>query len=234
MVWLAATASPLWYATRGTGTVAFVLLSATVGLGLLTSSRWQAADWPRFFVFDLHRDISLLAVSFGVIHVVTSLLDPFARLGLKDALVPFASSYRPIWTGLGVISAELMAAVLVTSLLRQRIGFGPWKLIHWAAYVAWPTSLLHSIGTGTDVRRLWFLYTVGMCVVAVLGAYVVVRLAFGWPKHATFRLAAAALSGFAVVAVFLFLINGPLVPGWAKIAGTPSFILQPASPSPTP
>ena len=120
MVWLAATANPLWYATRGTGTVAFVLLSATVGLGMLTSSRWQAADWPRFLVFDLHRDISLLAVSFGIIHVATSLLDPFARLGLTDALVPFASAYRPIWLGLGVVSGDLLAAVIVTSLLRQR------------------------------------------------------------------------------------------------------------------
>ena len=82
----------MWYATRGTGTVAFVLLSATVGLGMLTSSRWQASDWPRFLVFDLHRDISLLAVSFGIIHVATSLLDPFARLGLTDALVPFVDS----------------------------------------------------------------------------------------------------------------------------------------------
>jgi sulfoxide reductase heme-binding subunit YedZ len=232
LVWLAATANPLWYATRGTGTVAFVLLSATVGLGMLTSSRWQAADWPRFLVFDLHRDISLLAVSFGVIHVATSLLDPFARLGLTDALVPFASAYRPIWLGLGVVSGDLLAAVIVTSLLRQRMSFGAWKFIHWAAYIAWPSALLHSIGTGTDVRRLWFLYTVALCVVAVIGAYVVVRLAFGWPKHAAARLVAAAVCGFSVVAIVLFLINGPLVPGWARIAGTPDYILHPASPSP--
>lgn len=233
MIWLAP-ANPLWYATRGTGTVAFVLLSVSVGLGLLTSSKWQAASWPRFLVFDLHRDISLLAVSFGVIHVATSLLDPFAKLGLTDALVPFASSYRPIWLGLGVISAELTAAMITTSLLRQRIGYRFWKVIHWAAYATWPTALLHSIGTGTDVRRFWFLESVGVCVIAVIGVYVVIRLAFGWPAHAAARLVAAAVSGVAVVSIVLFMLNGPLVPGWARIAGTPHSLLQTAQPSPPP
>jgi sulfoxide reductase heme-binding subunit YedZ len=234
LLWLAAPANPLWYATRGTGTVAFVLLSISVGLGLLTSSKWQAAGWPRFLVFDLHRDISLLAVSFGVIHVATSLLDPFAKLGLTDALVPFASSYRPIWLGLGVISAELMAAMITTSLLRQRIGYRLWKVIHWAAYATWPTALLHSIGTGTDVRRYWFLESVGVCVIAVIGVYVLIRLAFGWPAHAAARLVAAAVSGLAVVSIVLFMLNGPLVPGWARIAGTPQSLLQTAQPSPPP
>jgi len=166
----------LWYTTRGSGAVALILLSAVVVLGLCARMRVESAAWPRFLSAALHRDLSLTACVFLVLHVVTAVVDPFTHLGIVAATVPFGSGYRTLWLGLGTISLELGAAVLATSLLRRHIGPRVWRLVHWLAYAAWPTALLHSVGTGTDTREAWMIAVVAVSTAAV-GAALVWRLA---------------------------------------------------------
>ena len=145
----------LWYTTRGSGAVSLALLSAVVVLGVLGVRRFEAAGWPRFLTTALHNNVALIAVLFVAIHVVTAVVDPFTNLGLAAALVPFASYYRTIWLGLGVISMYLAAAIVVTSLLRAHIGHLVWRFIHWGAYGCWALALIHTIGTGTDGTSSW-------------------------------------------------------------------------------
>src|SRR5262249_55011733 len=155
---LAVTPSPLWYADRGSGAVAMLLLTASVLVGLGTTVRWKSAVWPKYISVPLHRNLSIMVISFLVVHVATAILDPFARLGPKDALVPFSPWYRPLWLGLGVVAAELVIALALTSAVRRHIGYRAWRSIHWFSYVAWPAALLHGLGTGSDVRMAWFLW----------------------------------------------------------------------------
>lgn len=231
----ASTGSPYWFASRGAGTVSAVLLSATVVLGMAQTVRFRSTFWPRYLTIGLHRDLSLLTLAFLVIHVASAVLDPFARLGLRDALLPFASWYRPLWLGMGVVAAELTLALTVTSLVRRWLGFRLWRTLHWLAYACWPLALLHGLGTGSDVGRRWFLALDGAAVLAFFLFLVVWRLSFGWPRLAWPRLAAAALSGLALVALALWALNGPLAPGWARAAGTPEVLLGgAASPTPAP
>src|ERR1035441_9200200 len=107
----------MWYATRASGYTALILLSASVVLGVLTSSRESRRDWPRFVVQSLHPNGALLVIQF-----LTSIIDPFARLSFLDAFVPFIASYRPLWLGLGVVGFELLLAITATSLVRHRLG----------------------------------------------------------------------------------------------------------------
>lgn len=157
----------LWFATRGAGVVSMLMFTAVVVLGIVTTMRWQSGWWPRFLTAEIHRTISLLSVVFLVIHILTAILDPFTNLGIGAALVPFASTYRPLGVGLGVISIYLGLAVLVTSLLRNRIGLRLWRVIHWLAYASWPLALLHSIGSGSDARATWMLAVDALCIVPV-------------------------------------------------------------------
>jgi sulfoxide reductase heme-binding subunit YedZ len=157
----------LWFATRGSGIVSLILFSAVACLGLLAVARAQTPGWPRFLTVGLHRNLALLSVAFVGVHVVTAILDPFASLGLAAAVVPLASSYRPIQVALGVVSMELIAAVIVTSLLRERIGQRVWRAIHWAAYAAWPLAIAHTILAGSDGTAVWMLAISGACVLAV-------------------------------------------------------------------
>jgi sulfoxide reductase heme-binding subunit YedZ len=140
---------------------------------------------------DLHSNLALLSVVFVSVHVVSAILDPFAKLGITAATIPFASSYRPLWVGLGVISVYLFLAMLVTSLLRERIGQRTWRLVHWAAYLGWPLALLHGIGSGSDLGASWMLAIQAGCV-AVVALALLWRIARARDERERMRLAVSA------------------------------------------
>ena len=158
----------LWYTTRGAGAITLVLLTAVVVLGILGARRFEAPGWPRFLTTGLHRNVALTALALLAVHILTAVVDPFTHLGWVPLLVPFGSYYRTFWLGLGTISAELIAALIVTSLLRERLGHRLWKGIHWLAYACWPLALLHGFGTGTDAFSTWLLGIQIVCIAAAV------------------------------------------------------------------
>jgi predicted ferric reductase len=160
----------LWYTTRGAGAVSLVLLSAVVVLGILSVLRVQSTSWPRFLTVGLHRNLSLMALVFLALHIVTAVVDPFTHLGWLAAVVPFSSYYRTFWLGLGTVAFELLLAIVLTSLIRGFIGQSAWRLVHWLAYASWPVAVLHGFGTGTDAWTAWLLAIQVVCIVAVLAA----------------------------------------------------------------
>jgi sulfoxide reductase heme-binding subunit YedZ len=225
--------SALWYATRGTGAITLVLLTISVVLGIGEVRTWRPAGAPRFAIAALHRTVSLLAVALLAVHVVTTVLDPFPHIGALNAVVPFQTTYRPLWLGLGTIASDLLLALVVTSLVRRRLGFRVWRGVHWLAYACWPVALLHGIGAGSDTNATWMLAltlgSVGSVVVAVAA-----RLAApGTPQGA--RLGAGIVAALAASALGIWLPQGPLAGGWARRAGTPSQVLAAfAPPAPAP
>jgi sulfoxide reductase heme-binding subunit YedZ len=170
----------LWYTTRGAGAVSLVLLSAVVVLGVMSSLRFEVPSWPRFLTTGLHRNLSLTAVVFLGLHIVTAVVDPFTHLGWLAAVVPFSSYYRTFWLGLGVIAFELLIAITVTSLVRGLIGLSAWRTIHWLSYASWPIAVIHGFGTGTDTLSTWMLAIDGVCIAAVAGS-VAARVMFRSP-----------------------------------------------------
>lgn len=213
-----------WYLTRSTGAMAMLLLSIALALGVVDVQRWSTPRWPRFIVDSLHRNVSLLALAFLVAHILTSVLDSFAPIGLTDAFIPFVGSYRPFWLGLGAVAFDLILAVIATSLLRTRMGYASWRAVHWLTYASWPIAILHGLGTGSDVKTSWLLVLSILCVVLV-GAAVLTRVASGWPEN--LRVRGAALGGTGAFSIFLvlWLPHGPLGSEWARRSGTPTSLL---------
>ncbi len=168
----------LWYTTRGAGAVSLLLLTGVVVLGILTSLRFSTSGWPGFLTAALHRNLGLLSTVFLGLHIVTAVVDPYTHLGWVAALVPFSSYYRSFWLGLGVIAAEMVAALLVTSLVRGRLGHRSWRAIHWLAYASWPIALAHALGTGTDATSAWF-FAIGVACAATVVLATCVRLWLG-------------------------------------------------------
>jgi methionine sulfoxide reductase heme-binding subunit len=229
---LAATSGPsaAWYITRSTGIVALILLTGAVVLGVLDARRFSTERWPRFTIDTLHRNVSLLAMAFLALHILTSVLDGFAPISLVDAFVPFAGTYRPFWLGLGAIAFDLLLAVAITSGVRQRIGHRTWRAIHWLSYASWPIALMHGFGTGSDVKQAWFLLISIACLAAVVAA-VCVRVAGGWSRHP--GRGRVVLGGVAAFSLFLlvWMPGGPLGSEWARRSGTPASLLGGSSTS---
>ena len=160
----------VWYMIRATGVVALVLLSVTTVLGLLSASRGRTPRWPAFAQVDLHKRATMLALVFLGLHIVTSVLDTYVHVGVVSVIVPFTSSFKPLWTGLGAVAVDLLAAVAISSALRQRIAPRVWRGLHWLAYACWPVAMAHALGAGTDAGQLWMDAIAGACTVAVVSA----------------------------------------------------------------
>lgn len=164
----------LWYLARATGAVTLVLLTLTVALGIANERRWAPRNTPRFVVDHLHRSASLLVMVVLVIHIASSVVDGYVQIRLVDAVVPFISSYHPLWLGLGTLAFDLLIALIVTSVLRAHIGARTWRAVHWAAYACWPVAMTHGLGIGTDVSTtgwmLWLSVGCGAVVAAALWA----------------------------------------------------------------
>jgi sulfoxide reductase heme-binding subunit YedZ len=107
---------------------------------------------------------------------VTAILDPFVSIGWAATVLPFSSSYRTLAIGLGALAVDLGGAVLVTSLLRRRMGFGAWRAVHWLAYLAWPVAFVHSLTAGNDLG-IWWVALIEWGSAAVVATAVLARLA---------------------------------------------------------
>jgi sulfoxide reductase heme-binding subunit YedZ len=160
----------LWFTSRATGVVALVLLTVVMVLGIAVNRHGRLPGLPRFAVTSLHRAVSLLALAFLAIHIATAIADPFVAIGIVASVIPFVSHYQPFWLGIGAVSIDLMLALVITSLLRGRIGRRTWRVVHWLSYASWPVAVAHSIGSGPDLRRGSLLDLTIVCIAAVAAA----------------------------------------------------------------
>ena len=159
-----------WYASRATGIVALLLLTVVLVFGILVNRQGRLPGLPRFAVTSLHRNLSLLAVAFIAVHVLTAVLDTYVSIPIASSVIPFASGYERFWLGLGAISFDLMLAMIITSLVRGRLNRTLWRAIHLAAYLCWPVALAHSIGSSKDLQHGWMLDLAIGCTVVVVAA----------------------------------------------------------------
>jgi sulfoxide reductase heme-binding subunit YedZ len=151
----------LWYASRATGIVALLLLTAVMLLGILVTRQGRLPGLPRFAVSGLHRNLSLLATAFVALHVLTAVADGYVNIPLTAAVVPLTSSYERIWLSLGAISLDLTIALIVTSLLRRHLSRRAWRAVHLLAYLSWPVAWVHSFFSSGDLQH-GFLFVIAL------------------------------------------------------------------------
>src|SRR5512146_558961 len=157
----------MWYASRATGVVALLLLTAVALVGLMVSRQTRLAGLPRFAVTGLHRNLSLLALSFVFIHVLTAVADGYVSIPLDSAIIPFTSGYERLWLGIGAVSLDLFLAIIITSLIRRRLARRAWYAVHLLSYASWPIAFAHSIGASGDMRGGWMLALALACAAAL-------------------------------------------------------------------
>ena len=162
-----------WILARATGLTAYVLLTMSVLAGLVVKSRPLGRTLKAAVATDVHRFLSLLALGAVALHGLALLLDTTVRIRLGALLVPGLAPYRPLWTGLGVVGAELAALIVLSFPLRKTIGARNWRRLHWATYGVFAAATAHGLGAGTDATRPW---AVGL----YLGAVGAVAFASTW------------------------------------------------------
>jgi sulfoxide reductase heme-binding subunit YedZ len=164
------TGTAFWYASRATGVISLVLLTFVMIFGILVNRQGRLPGLPRFAITGLHRNLSLLTVTFLGLHIVTAITDGYAHIPWLSTVVPFTSGYERFWIGLGTVAIDLVAAVIVTSLLRDRLTPSVWRAVHWLSYVSYPVTVLHAIGASKDLQSGWLFKLTAVTVLAVVAA----------------------------------------------------------------
>jgi len=182
----------LWYTTRATGIVALILFTLVVSLGTLVANRIGGTIVGRFEINELHRSLSIVAVVFLVIHILTTVLDSYVSTGLVSAFIPMTSSYKRVAITFGAVAFDLILAVWISSLLKLRVANATWRFIHWFSWIGFTTALVHAFMSGTDSRS-----GIGLVVVGACGATVVIAALWrflGRPTRAAGRTALSPLA----------------------------------------
>jgi sulfoxide reductase heme-binding subunit YedZ len=204
------TSSPVdWYAARAAGVVAYVLLSAIVVLGMTMAGKKKLHRWPRFAIEDVHRFGGLLVGTFVGIHIVTIAIDAWLPFSIASIIVPFTSTYKPVWVGLGIVAAELLLALAVTNKLRNvKISYQFWRRAHYLNFAVWGAATLHGLGSGTDRATPW-LIAIEVVAIALVTSAIAWRVLAGRFEGVRLRSVSVVCSlGLAALAVFL--VRGPL------------------------
>lgn len=166
----------LWLVSRASGLILLLLFSVVMALGIATRTGARSRRWPRFAVAELHRTLSLFAVALLVLHVATAVLDPYVSIGWLATMLPFTAHYETAALGLGTLAVDIGGAVLITSLLRARLGLRTWRAVHYLAYLAWPAAFVHAIRAAAYDQHLWWVVLTEWASLGIVATAVIVRL----------------------------------------------------------
>ncbi len=158
-----------WIVARATGFAAFGLFTLAMIAGLLVRTRTTVGSVKGSGMVDLHRHFSLLALIATAVHGTALLLDTTIDVSPLSLIVPGLVPYRPVWTGVGVVVAEMALLVHLSFRFRKRIGVPVWRRIHWLTYAVFIGGAVHGIASGTDSGTIWAIALYGGAVGAVAG-----------------------------------------------------------------
>ena len=189
---IALTSPYLWYTTRATGFVALILFTLVVALGTFVANRIGGTYVGRFELNELHRSVSMVAMAFLVLHIVTTVVDSYVPTGWLSTIIPMTSNYKRWDVAVGAVAFDLMLAVWASSLMKARIANSSWRFIHWFSWLAFVAAIVHSFLIGTDARS-----GIGLAVVTACAFAVVVTAIWRYVKRPTRSLGRTALSPLA-------------------------------------
>jgi predicted ferric reductase len=139
------------------GLTAMVLLTLNILMGLLVSTNYHSVrQWPHRKVpwplFRIHNWTGYIAMAVAVLHPVILLCSRTAKFGIADVLWPLHSPGQRNYNVLGALTFYSFALVVTTSYLRPKLGYRPWKKLHYVAYFAAATMFLHGTLIDQDLK----------------------------------------------------------------------------------
>jgi sulfoxide reductase heme-binding subunit YedZ len=156
-----------WITSRAAGFAALILASVAVSFGLLMSTKLLRGRGAGLKI--VHEALALSTIVAIVVHGVALLGDSYLHPSIADISVPFASSYKTVWTSLGIVAGWGLIALGLSYYARRRIGAKRWRSLHRFTALAWLAGLVHALGEGTDAGQVWFLAMLAIVAIPALG-----------------------------------------------------------------
>jgi methionine sulfoxide reductase heme-binding subunit len=120
-----------------------------------------------------HQQLAVCAIFMIGLHGVTLLGDPWLDPGPAGITVPFSLSYRPLWTGLGIIGGYLAVVLGLSFYIRGRIGRRLWRRVHGLIIVVYVLAVAHTLGAGTDASTVWLRCWIALTAPVILVLFLI-------------------------------------------------------------
>lgn len=201
-----------WYLSRAAGFTAYLLLFASVALGIGVSTRIGKRLIRQNALFDIHRFLAILGLLFTLFHVYVLLGDGYFNYNVWQLTLPFLSPYRMWPIAVGSFALYASVIVVVSFYVRRFIGYRAWRAVHFVTFALYAGATLHGITAGSDTSEAWaraiYLLTGG--VVLALLAY---RLQNRMPASASMQWLRLSAGGAAVVTAIVLVFGTGLLSG---------------------
>jgi sulfoxide reductase heme-binding subunit YedZ len=180
MTFTSATPHLFWITSRAAGIASLVLASLAVSIGLTMSLKFMRRRGPD--LTTLHEALSLATLVALAVHGLSLLGDHFLSASLADIALPFAWSYKTIWTSIGIIGGWGLAFLGLSYYARRTIGVNRWRKLHRFTALAWLAGIVHTLGEGTDAGQIWFLAMLSIVAVPAIALLLVRHLTEEAPR----------------------------------------------------
>lgn len=171
----------MWYLSRASGMVAWLVLAITCLWGILLITRMlKPADRPAWLL-DLHRYLGVLSLVTVGAHMATLIGDNYVYFAWRELLLPNASKWKTDAINWGVIAFYMLVLVQVTSWIMKWLPKKLWHTIHLLSYVLFILVTVHGFKAGTDSSNIVF-FTVAVAVLAILAFTLLARVLQGRAK----------------------------------------------------
>jgi sulfoxide reductase heme-binding subunit YedZ len=171
-----------WLASRASGLVAMALITISVGIGLTMAGKVMRRPGLSKKLMAVHEHTALAGIVAIAVHGITLLGDPWLNPGVAGVAIPFTMSFKPLFTGLGIVGGYLAALLGLSFYFRRRIGAKLWRKAHRATVLVYLLGLVHAFGSGTDASAVWFRWWV-VLTAPVIGGLFVYRVLSGRAKR---------------------------------------------------
>jgi predicted ferric reductase len=162
----------IWLAARATGSVALLLLTFQICLGLVLSHPTNKSTWKLSKrIVPWHEHAWVFVIAFLGVHIVSLILDPYAGVGVAGSFIPGLSSYRTSPVALGTLALYAFLLTAITARYTKLLPAGVWLSIHRLSLVVFVLAWLHGILSGTDSEALRGMYIATGLAVVGAGSY---------------------------------------------------------------
>lgn len=143
-----------WLSSRSSGIIAWIILSLSIIWGLLLSTKTMKKAIKRPWLLGVHQTLGALATIFLLVHMIVLLFDKYTDWTYVDLIIPFTSTWHPVYTAWGVVASWMLIAVEITSLAKKHLSKNIWHKFHMLSFPLWVFATIHAYLSGPDVQTM--------------------------------------------------------------------------------
>lgn len=169
----------VWYISRATGILAFLLLYIVIFSGLIIRMPVFSKIMLPANSLKIHEWLSIQSLVFVFVHGGILLLDKYVNYRIEDILIPFYNGQNSKELAFGILAMYLMLLLIITSYIKKFIGYKIWRTVHFLNIILYVLVVWHALYLGTDLQTgifRWIFIGINLALVILMAVNIATRI----------------------------------------------------------